>query len=72
MYGDFNTVFFPVLLYPSGSAVALLCGKRTRELRTTSVRSSCAVIGLALFPFAVADVFSSWFNFNINLLHAFL
>ncbi len=51
---------FYCILLAAVTAAGLLCGKRTREL-WIYVRSMilAAVIGLALFPFAVADVFSS-------------
>ena len=51
---------FYCILLAAVTAAGLLCGKRTREL-WIYIRSMilAAVIGLALFPFAVADVFSS-------------
>lgn len=51
---------FYCILLAAVTAARLLCGKRTREL-WIYIRSMilAAVIGLALFPFAVADVFSS-------------
>lgn len=51
---------FYCILLAAVTAAGLLCGKRTREL-WIYIRSMilAAVIGLALFPFAVSDVFSS-------------
>ena len=51
---------FYCLLLAAVTAAGLLCSKRTREL-WIYIRSMvlAAVIGLVLFPFAIADVFSS-------------
>ena len=51
---------FYCLLLAAVTAVGLLCSKRMREL-WIYIRSMvvAAVIGLVLFPFAIADVFSS-------------
>ena len=51
---------FYCLLLATVTAAGLLCSKRTREL-WIYIRSMvlAAVIGLVLFPFAIADVFSS-------------
>ena len=51
---------FYCLLLAAVTAAGLLCSKRTREM-WIYIRSMvvAAVIGLVLFPFAIADVFSS-------------